>query len=128
MLVQPFLGRLVVIGDNLQRGICAGHLRIARQRNGFGRGITAGTCDNRDPLAGMFHSDPDHFCMFINIHSRRFAGRADDGQCIGSFGDLPVHQTARTIEIDTAIRIHWRNQCNYTAFDFHHDLTVKKRL
>jgi hypothetical protein len=51
----------------------------------------------------------DQLTMFIDIHCRRFAGRTDDHDTVGSFANVKVDQTAQGMQIEAAILVHGRD-------------------
>ena len=107
MLEHAFLGRFVVIRDNLQSRICASHFGITGQDDGFRCRIATGAGDNRHPFAGMLDRDANQFGVFIYIDRRRFASCSDNDESVRTFCNLPVHQATHAVEIDAAIGIHW---------------------
>jgi hypothetical protein len=47
--------------------------------------------------------------MLIDIHCRRFAGRTDDHDTVGSFANVKVDQTAQGMQIEATILVHGRD-------------------
>ena len=47
--------------------------------------------------------------MLLDIDRRRFAGRADHHDGIGSFLNMPVEQLAEGVQVEAAILMHGRN-------------------
>ena len=54
--------------------------------------------------------------MLIEIHRRGFARGANDDDAIGPFCQVKIHQRTQTIQIQTAIIVHRRNDRDQTAF------------
>ena len=108
MLVEAFLGWLVVIRHNLQRCLgteCGG---LSGKFDCLKGGVRASSRDDGNAACGLFHGYADKFEMLVDIDRWRFARCADRHNPIGAFFDMPINQLAVAVEIETAIVKHWR--------------------
>jgi hypothetical protein len=94
MLVQTFLGRLVVIGHHRQAVVRACLLGIASQFDRLSRGVGSGTGKNWNAAGCVLDRCGDQFAMFGEINRRRFTGGADDANRVGSFANMKSIETA----------------------------------
>ena len=54
------------------------------------------------------------------VDRRRFAGRADDADAVGAFGDVPVDQAAQRVVVDAAVVVHRRDERDDAASNGFH--------
>ena len=58
---------------------------------------------------------PDDFDVLGDAERSRLAGGPDSNDCIGAFLQMEVHQFAQAVPVQTALRIHGRDQRHHTA-------------
>ena len=73
VLVEPFLGRLVVIGRHHQHGVGAGLLGVLRQADRLGGRVRARARDHRNPALGLVHAPFDDLLVLLVGERRAFA-------------------------------------------------------
>jgi len=115
--VHAFLGRTVVVGDDLQRGVGADFPGVTRQRDRFGGRVAAGAGDDGDAAGHVVDGQLDQLAVLFRADGRRFAGGADDDDAVGAFGHVPVDQFAQAVLVETAILKHRRDDCYYAALN-----------
>ena len=103
VLVEPFLGRLVVIGRDDEHGVGAGALGVQRERDCLGRVVRARPRDHRNPAARFVDADVDGAPVFLVGQRRALAGRSDRYEPMRPGGDLPVDQRAVGLLVDLAV-------------------------
>ena len=69
---------------------------------------------------GMLDRGLDEQAVLVEIHRRRFARGADDDDAVGAFGDVPVDQLAKRLEIERAVFLHRRHDRNQTTLQSRH--------
>lgn len=118
VLVQAFLGRLVVVRDYQQAGIGAGVLGVLREVNGFGSGVGTGAGDDRDALLAVLYT-LDHVLddqdVFFYIQGGRLTGGADSDDRVGAIFQVEVYKFVEAAPIKTPLCIHGCDQCHHTA-------------
>ncbi|MCY1174979.1 hypothetical protein D9M73_151990 [compost metagenome] len=115
MLVQAFLGRLVVVRDYQQASIGTGFLGIARQLDRFAGGVRASTGDDRNTAVDLLDDGTDDFDMLVDVEGRRLTGgtHGNDGMC--AIFQVEVHEFAEAVPVKTPLCIHGCDQCHHTA-------------
>jgi hypothetical protein len=103
MLVESFLGRLVVIGRDDQRRIRARLLGVSRQFHRFARTVRAGPRDDGHAPARLVGADGDQAAVFVGAQRRAFAGRAGRHEPVRARGDLPVDQRPEGQLVDFSV-------------------------
>jgi hypothetical protein len=99
MLVQTFLGRLVVIRHDRQAGSSPYLGSITRQLDRLRGRIGARTGDDWNTAGDNLNRETDQFAMLIDIDRRRFARRANDYDAIGTFLDVVLDQLVETVVV-----------------------------
>ena len=82
VLVQPFLGGLVVVGCDGEDAIDARHSELVGELDDFARVVTARASQHRNAAPGFFDRDLDNAQVFVARESRAFAGGATRDQKI----------------------------------------------
>ena len=103
VLVQPFLGRLVVIGRHDQHRVGARHLGVLRQLDRLGGRVRAGAGDHRHAAVDLVDAPLHHLLVLVMTERGALAGGADRHQPVGALGDLPVHQVAECLFVERAV-------------------------
>ena len=103
VLVEPLLGRLVVVGRHHQHGVGAGLLGVLRQADRLGGRVRARARDHRNPALGLVDAPFDDLLVLLVGQRRAFARGADRNQAVGALGDLPVHQFAERLLVHRAV-------------------------
>ncbi len=96
VLIEPFLGRLVVVRRDHQHRRRAGLLRMLRQSDRFGGRVGTGAGDHRHPPPGLVDAPLDHALMLVVIDGWALAGGPHRHQAMSSLGDLPVDELAES--------------------------------
>ncbi len=117
VLVHAFLGRTVVVGHHQQGRIGAHILGVARQLYGLGRGIATRSRDDGDAAGRVLDGQLDQREVFFDRDRGRLTRGADDHDAVGAFGDVPVDQFTQAGEVQTAVRMHRRDDCYNAALD-----------
>ena len=65
VLVEPLLGRLVVVGRDHQHGVGAGLLGVLRQADRLGGRVRARARDHRNPALGLIHAPFDDLLVLL---------------------------------------------------------------
>ncbi len=99
MLVQAFLGGLVVVGSDQQAGIRPVTLGITGQTNGFIGIVGTGTGNHRDTAIGHRHHFPDHAVVLFKTQGSGFTGGAHGNDSVGALLYMPVNQRAQTLPV-----------------------------
>ncbi|MNL15688.1 hypothetical protein D3C87_1366920 [compost metagenome] len=115
VLVQAFLGRLVVIRSHQQAGIGAGDLRIGGQLDGFTSRVRASPGDHRNAPCNLLHHVTNHFDVLVHVKGGRFTCSADRHDGVGAVLQVKVHQFAQAVPVETTLCIHGCDQCHHTA-------------
>ena len=103
VLVEPFLGRLVVIGRDDERAVGARLLGVAREVDRLRGRVGAGAGDDRDPPLRHLDAELDDALVLGMAQGRRFAGRAARHDGVRPFLDLPVDEALKALLVDGAI-------------------------
>ena len=61
------------------------------------------------------HRDADQLLVLVEVDGRRFAGGADHHDAVGAFGDVPVDQLSEAREVERAVLVHRRDDCDQAA-------------
>ena len=117
MAVQPFLRRLVVIRHHRKAHHRARRLGKLRKLDRLSGGVGAGTGDDRNAVPGMLDRGFNQQTVLVKINRWRLTGGTDNDDAVGAFGNLPVNQFAKCIQIQPAILIHGRDYRHQTATD-----------
>ena len=118
--VQTFLTRLVVIGDDLQRGGCTHLCGVAGEVDCLAGGVATGSGDHGDSTGCLFNRHTDQACMLIDIDRGRLAGGADSNDRCRAALDVPVDEAAVAGQIEAAILMHRRDDGDNAACDHVH--------
>ncbi len=103
MLVQTFLGRLVVVGRNDQDGVGADGLGVVRQLERLMGVVGPRAGDHLDAAGGLFDAELDDVAVLFHRQGRGLARRADRHQAVHARGDLIVDQLFKGLEIDAPV-------------------------
>src|SRR6185312_2174049 len=107
--VEPFLGRLVVVGHHRQAQVGARLLGESLQLYRLAGGIRTGPGDHRNASGDLRDSSLDKFTVLVVVDSGRFSGSANDDDAVGAFLDVPIDKTAQRGEVQPAVLEHRRN-------------------
>ena len=104
VLVEPFLGRLVVIGRHHQHGVGAGLLGVLRRARSppWSNSSRRRRRPARGRAPGRRTIRPRRLMLVVR-QRRAFAGGADRHQAVGALGDLPVDQVAERFLVDGTV-------------------------
>ena len=75
----------------------------------LGRRVGTGPGDHRDAACAVLDRHTDELAVFAHGDRGRFAGRADDHDAVGTFGDMPVDEAAQAGEVQAAVVVHGRD-------------------
>ena len=103
VLIKPLLRGLIVIRRHHQHGIGTAILRVPRELDRLLRRIRPRACDHGNPAPRLLHTPTDDLLVFLVRERRAFSGGADRHEAIGSFGDLPIDQTAKSLLVERAV-------------------------
>jgi len=117
VLVQPFLGGLVVVGHHLQLGIGTDFVGKTGQFNRFSRRIGAATGNDGDAFGRLLDRDADDFAVFIHGDRGRFTRGPHHHNRIGALGHMPVDQFSQARVIHLAVCKHGGDQGRNAATD-----------
>ena len=114
MQVLTFLGRLVVVGHDLQLAICTDLLGKFGQFNGFRGRVGTTACHDGHGFTtvcfgvqlGLLYRNTDDLAVFLHVDGGRFARGTDHADAVGAFGDVPVDELAQGRVIDAAVQVH----------------------
>ena len=70
--------------------------------------------------ARLLDGDADDLAVLVDGHRRRLAGRADDGDALRAFADVPVDEAAQRGVVDRAVVLHRRDERDDAAGDGFH--------
>ena len=103
VLVEPLLGRLVVIGRHHQDRVGAGLFGMAGELDRLLGRVRARARDHRHASLGHLDAPFHDLLVLVVAQGRALAGGADRHQAIGSLGDLPLDQIAKGLLIQRAV-------------------------
>ena len=103
VLVEAFLGGLVVVGRDGEDAVRAQALQFARQFDDFARVVAARAAQHRHLALGLFDRDLDDAQMLGARERGAFAGGAAGNQEIDSGIDLAADQPAQRLFIERQI-------------------------
>lgn len=92
MLIQPFLGRLIVVRRYRQATHYAGIGKAAGERNGFSGGVGAGTGDHRNAAVGQLQRLQYHVDVLVMGKRCGLAGSPYGNDSRGSTGYMIINQ------------------------------------
>eukprot|EP00614_Pseudopedinella_elastica_P036870 CAMPEP_0181261906 /NCGR_PEP_ID=MMETSP1097-20121128/1748_1 /TAXON_ID=35684 /ORGANISM="Pseudopedinella elastica, Strain CCMP716" /LENGTH=157 /DNA_ID=CAMNT_0023360561 /DNA_START=72 /DNA_END=542 /DNA_ORIENTATION=+ len=110
VLIQAFLGRLVVVGNNEQAGICAKLMGLGRQFNGLTGAVAAGARNNRDATINTFDDVANGLAMLFRVERCGFAGGAHSNDAVCAVFDMKVYQLVQILPVDVTVWMHGRDQ------------------
>ena len=108
---QPLLGGFIVIGCHHQRRIGTKSGRLFCVRNGFGRIVAAGACNEGNSAAGGFSTCRQNLLIFLLGKRGRFARGSATYQSVDSLGNLPVNQFFVSGKVGSPLLICRSDQC-----------------
>ena len=115
MLVQTFLGRLVIVGRHQQTGIRAGLHAATGQIDGFRRRIGTSTRDHRNPPPHQFDKTAQQLAVLLLIQGSGLTRGAHRNDCIAALGNMELDQRFQTVFIDSTALTHGGDQRNHTT-------------
>src|SRR5690606_25450391 len=124
VLVQAFLGRLVVVGRYQQAGIRAITLCITGQANRFLGRVGAGPGNHRHATSGGRQDLADHQVVLFKTKRGRLTGGTDCHDAVGALLDVPMDQVPQRLPVDGAVGMHGGNEGYNAAGNFHDSLAV----
>jgi len=117
MLIEAFLGRLVVVRHHQQAGIHTDLGRFAGQVNCLTGRVAARSGNDGNAPVSLFNHAADHVDMFIRIQRGGFTRRTDRDNRAGTRVDVILHQFIQAFPINTPFGVHRGNKCNQTPSD-----------
>src|SRR5438876_847779 len=111
MLVEPFLGRLVVIGRHREESAGAGLSELACELNDFLRVVTARSGEDWHLVAGFLGKDLDDAPALGGRERRVLAGRAARREEMDAGVDLATAQTPHCRFVEVAAPRKRRDEC-----------------
>ena len=93
----------------------AGGLGVLGQFDRFAGGVGARSGDHRNASVDLVDHAADHFDVLGHAQGGRLTGGTDSNDCIGAFLQMEIHQLAQAVPVQTALRIHGRDQRHHTA-------------
>ena len=115
MLIEAFLGRLVVVRRHQQAGVGAVALGVTGKADGFLGAVGAGTGDHRNPFVGHRHDLADHTVVFLEAQGGGLTGGAHRHDSMGALLHMPVDQTAQTFPVHRSVFAHGGYHCHDAA-------------
>ncbi len=111
MGVEPFLGGLVVVGRDHQRGIGAGRFGVLGELDCLGGGIGAGARDDGHTPARGLDAELGHAHVFGVGERRRFPRSSYGDETVGTLGNVPFHEVLKGFFVDGTVleRCHQRD-------------------
>jgi hypothetical protein len=103
VLVEAFLGRLVVIGADDERGVGAGLLGDLGGVDRMRRRVEAGAGDDRRASGRDLDRHLDQALLLVVFKGRAFAGRADRHQPVSALAELPGDMLLKRLVVDRAV-------------------------
>ena len=103
MLVEPFLGRLVVIGRDNQHRRGTDLLGVAREVDRFARRVRAGAGDHRRAPLGGLDRKLNEALMLLMRQRRALACRANRHETVRALTDLPLDDTPEGVLVEAAV-------------------------
>src|SRR5690606_14568714 len=110
VLVPAFLGRLVVVGHDLQLTASAHVIGNARQFDGFLGGVGAAAGHDRHPAGRLLDGVADDFAMLCHVDGGGLARGADHADAVRAFGNVPVDEFAQAAVVHAAVYVHGRDE------------------
>ena len=113
MLVQAFLGGLVVIGGDEQRAVGPGLLRKLGQADGFHGIVGTRARKNRNTALDLIYAYFDDPFVFLVGQGGGFARGAAGNQTVNAFADLVFNKCAVCFFVQSVVseRGYKRGQC-----------------
>ncbi len=103
VLIEAFLRRLVVIGNDDEGGIGAGFLCVNRIVNRFGGAVRAGSGDHGNAATDFLDAHFDDGLVLVGRQGRAFAGGADGDHSVAPLVDLPVDEFPECLLVHLAM-------------------------
>ncbi len=103
VLVEPFLGRLVVVRGDDQHGGGTGLFGMLRQFDRLAGRVRPGARNHRHAAFGLLDAPLHHLPVLLVRERRALAGGAHRNQPIGALGDLPIDQVAERLLVQRAV-------------------------
>ena len=103
VVVEAFLGRLVVVGGDEQGAVGAGFLGKEGQADGFGGVVGTGACQNLDAALDLVHADFDDTFVLVVGKGGGFACGSARNKTLNAFLYLPVDKGTEGFFIHIAI-------------------------
>ena len=108
MVVEAFLGGLVVIGGDEQGTVCTGLLGKAGEVDGFYGVVGAGSGQDLDATLDLINADFYDPFVFVVGKGCGFACGSTGNKTTDAFLDLPVYKGTKGVFINIAI-LEWGN-------------------
>ena len=102
VLDQAGLAGLVVVGGDVEQGVCAVVLSMLGQVNGSGGIVAARAGNDLDPLVHPLDTEFHSGVMLANRHGSGLAGGAADTDSIHASGNLIIDKFSESVVIDVA--------------------------
>src|SRR2546422_567558 len=118
MLIEPFLGRLVVIGRDRKNRLDSDGPDLAAPVNNLASAIPACAGNDRDFSPGLFDHDTDDVQVLIVLERRSFAGRPAGNEEINPFAQLKLHKTAERRNVERTVPAKRGHERRAATFNF----------
>ena len=103
VLVEPFLGRLVVVGRDDEKRVGARLLGVLCEVDRLGRVVRAGAGDDRHAPLRLIYAPFHDSLVLVMRQSRTFAGRAHGDEPLRPVLDLPAHMGPEGLLVERAV-------------------------
>ncbi len=126
MLIEPFLGRLVVVRRHRQQPVGPDAFHVARKLDRFPGVVATGTGQDRYLAVGFLEHQFHHAQLVAMRQRRRFSRRAARRQEMHAAVDLPSRQALDRCLIEGAVASERRDECspNTCKWSTHDDLRL----
>jgi hypothetical protein len=84
--------------------------------------------DHRDTAGSVLDGGSDQQAMLLEIHRRRFSGRADDNDTVAALANVEIDQTAQTFEVEVAVLEHRSDDGDDASLEHGVPLRLKARF
>ena len=128
MLIEAFLGGLVVVGHHLQGGLGPQAMGLSGEFDGLSGGIGPRARNDRNATRSLLHGHLYELQVFVDIHRGRLARRAHGHNAMRAAGHMPIDQGPKGSQIKASIGLHRGHDGNQAADDGVHETRTPCRL